>query len=419
LEIEFMNLSDGAVSYDWDFGDGATSAVEHASHTFTASPGEDAAYLVTLVAQSIYGCTDTAHVVVDVYGQPTADFTLANTTLTYPNATAELTNTSLGGESTSYFWTFGDGQVSFLDDPQTHTYGSWGTYDIHLEADNGFCSSVTSTTLTVLAPTPTLEFAGGARGCAPLAVAFDNFSTYAESYVWEMSDGSIRSDDNPVHVFHEPGTYDVTLTVVGFDGTVLTETHTAVVEVYPTAEAVFSLNPTQVIAPGQPVYFLNLSEDADAYLWDFGDGTTTQVDNPVHEYLTPGVYDVSLTANNEWGCATTYTLPSAVLAEDGGLMVFPDAFTPDATGPSGGTYDPTSYDNDVFRPMHAGVETYELMVFTKWGEMIFHSNQVGVGWDGYVNGRLAPQDVYAWKASATFSNGHQLQRVGNVTLLAR
>jgi hypothetical protein len=51
--------------------------------------------------------------------------------------------------------------------------------------------------------------------------------------------------------------------------------------------------------------------------------------------------------------------------------------------------------------------------------MIFHSNQVGVGWDGYVNGRLAPQDVYAWKASATFSNGHQWQRVGNVTLLAR
>ncbi|MDA0945900.1 MAG: PKD domain-containing protein [Bacteroidetes bacterium] len=419
LDVEFMNLSDGAVNYDWSFGDGGMSSTTHASHTFFADPGSEERYLVTLVAQSIYGCTDTARVFVDVYGQPQADFILASNVLTFPASTAELTNTSTGGESTSYFWNFGDGQVSFDADPGIHVYDTWGSYDIHLEADNGYCSSVTSATLDILAPTPTLEFSGEGRGCAPLAVAFDNFSQYAQGYMWEFSDGSVRSDDNPVHVFHEPGVYDVTLTVYGFDGTELTETHTAVIEVFPTAEAVFSLNPTQVIAPGQPVYFLNLSEDASSYVWDFGDGVTTQVENPVHEYLTPGVYDVSLTANNSWGCATTYTLPSAVLAEDGGMLVFPDAFTPDASGPNGGVYDPTSYDNDVFRPMHAGVEDYELMVFTKWGEMIFYSNSVHLGWDGYVNGRLAAQDVYAWKASATFSNGNQTQQVGSITLLTR
>ena len=55
-----------------------------------------------------------------------------------------------------------------------------------------------------------------------------------------------------------------------------------------------------------------------------------------------------------------------------------------------GYYDPTGYDNDVFRPMHVGVESYEMMVFTKWGEMIFFTNDVMVGWDGYIDGKLAP-----------------------------
>jgi hypothetical protein len=60
-----------------------------------------------------------------------------------------------------------------------------------------------------------------------------------------------------------------------------------------------------------------------------------------------------------------------------------------------------------------------LMVFTKWGEMVFYSNDVNIGWDGYIQGRLAATDVYAWKATATLSNGEKLQRIGNVTLLAR
>ena len=128
---------------------------------------------------------------------------------------------------------------------------------------------------------------------------------------------------------------------------------------------------------------------------------------------------MTLTASNVWGCATTYSLPEAVLAEEGGMMVFPNAFTPSSTGSTGGYYDAYSYDNDVFRPLHAGVETFELMVFTKWGEMIFYSNDVSIGWDGYVQGKLAATDVYAWKATATLSNGERLQQLGNVTLLAR
>ena len=419
LEVDFLNLSDGAVNYMWEFGDGGQSAATHASHTFTTDPGQDATYTVSMIATSLYGCTDTAHVAIQVFAAPVADFVTSSTQLTFPNTDVTLTNTSTADTSASYYWTFGDGQVSYDDQPGTHNYNTWGTYDITLEVDNGYCSSVANTAVQILAPTPTIGFTGEGAGCAPLTVQFNNLSTYASSYRWEFSDGSVRSDDSPVHVFNEPGVYDVTLYVEGYEGTELVEAHSAVVEVFPTAEAAFTLNPNHVMVPGQPVFFLNLSDGATEYAWDFGDGATSISETPVHEYTEPGVYDVSLTANNAWGCSTTYVLPEAVVAEAGGLMVFPNAFTPSSTGSNGGYYDPNGYDNDVFRPMHVGVETYELMVFTKWGEMIFFSNDVNVGWDGYIRGRLAATDVYAWKASATLSNGEKVQRIGNVTLLAR
>ena len=419
LEVDLLNLSNGAASYTWNFGDGDQSTGQHVNHIFTTNPGEDMTYTVSLVAQSVHGCTDTAQVTVQVFASPVADFSTGAAILTYPETTVSLANLSTASASADHYWTFGDGQVSYDVNPSEHNYDTWGTYDITLEVDNGYCSSVANSAVQILAPTPTIGFSGEGSGCAPLTVEFDNFSTYASSYRWEFSDGSVRSDDSPVHVFNEPGVYDVTLFVEGYDGSELVESHAAVVEVFPTAQAAFTLNPNHVMVPGQPVFCLNLSVDATEYSWDFGDGNTSIAEAPTHEYKEAGVYDVTLTANNIYGCSTTYTLPEAVLAEEGGALVFPNAFTPSSTGSNGGYYDPTGYDNDVFRPMHVGVESYEMMVFTKWGEMIFFSNDVMVGWDGYIDGKLAPTDVYAWKATAVLSSGERVEQVGNVTLLPR
>ena len=419
LEVSFLNTSAGATHFDWDFGDGSASTSDQATHTFLNAPGRDTTYTVSLVAHSVHGCHDTSEVVVHVLDTPQADFVSDDVQLTFPEATFEFTNVSTAVADADHMWSFGDGQISHDVQPEAHAYDGWGTYNITLEVSNGTCTSVTTSSVQILAPTPTIGFSGEGAGCAPLTVSFDNTSTYASQYRWEFSDGSIRTEEHPVHVFNEPGIYDVTLYVEGYDGTELIEVQTAVVEVYPTADAAFSLSPTRVTAPGQPVYFVNLSDDATSYVWDFGDGTTTDLETPVHEYDVAGLYDISLTANNEWGCQTTYVLEEGVLAEEGGMLVFPTAFTPSASGPSGGFYDRTSYNNDVFYPLHAGVEDYELMIFTKWGEMIFYSDDVNVGWDGYINGKLAPTDVYAWKATASLSNGERMQQVGNVTLLAR
>ncbi len=82
-------------------------------------------------------------------------------------------------------------------------------------------------------------------------------------------------------------------------------------------------------------------------------------------------------------------------------------------------YDTQEYENIVFRPRHAGIIEYELFVFNKLGEQMCYSSDVNIGWDGYVNGVLTPQDVYAYKAVAFLSDGRKLQRAGTVTLMAK
>jgi gliding motility-associated-like protein len=107
----------------------------------------------------------------------------------------------------------------------------------------------------------------------------------------------------------------------------------------------------------------------------------------------------------------------AVTGKAAGDLVFPNAFTPSNTGPTDGVYDPASFSNDYFFPVFEGVEAYKLQVFNRWGEVVFESTDITIGWDGYYRDQPAKQDVYAWKAYARFSDGRETTLAGDVTLL--
>jgi hypothetical protein len=108
-----------------------------------------------------------------------------------------------------------------------------------------------------------------------------------------------------------------------------------------------------------------------------------------------------------------------VHADDAGLIEFPNAFSPNVVESSGGYYNIHSLDNDVFFPMHKGVEEYQLQIFNKWGELIYESNEISKGWDGYYRGQLVKQDVYVWKVDARFVNGQRYERAGDVTVIVK
>ena len=419
VNAQLINQSEGAASYSWNFDDGSMVSNEfQPDHAFINTTNEDMTFEVQLIAQSAYGCIDTVSVGVHVYPMPQAEFSVTPVTQTYPNATVGINNMSLSSDAAVQYWSFGDGAELAGEQPIFHTYNTWGTYNITLLVDNGFCADAQTEQVQILSPNPVADFTGSGAGCAPLLVAFDNLSNHGAGYVWDFGDDYMTSEESPVHVYTRPGVYTVSLTAIGFEGQEHEAVHYATVEVFPTATAAFVFSPAQVVAPDQPVEFINLSdEDATEFLWTFGDGMVSTEANPIYTYTEPGQYDVSLTANNVFNCPSTFIMEQAIEATSGGFMEFPTGFTPNNGGSNGGGYDPASLDNDVFHPHHLGIVHYEMVVFNKWGELIFRSTDPYIGWDGYFQGRIARQDVYAWRATAQFSNGHRVTKAGDVTLI--
>ena len=414
--IDFTNQSLNSTSWLWDFGDGISDVAPNPSHFFTNGGANDTIYTTTLIAVSSFGCSDTVSQNILVYPTPNAQFTAIPVNQTYPNTTIDVTNSSTLG-SWNYNWDYGDGGgVSALQNPTPYSYATWGNYTITLIVESPYCSDTTSQDVVINPPLPQPEFYGSGTGCRPLTVQFTDSSTYVDSYFWEFGDGGTSTISNPLYTYYVAGTYSVTLTVTGPGGT-SSITHIDSVDVFEKANAFFQLAPTSVYVPGEPVLFYNLSSFADSYYWEFGDGGTSTDEHPEYFYSTAGTYDVTLIANNANNCPDTIVVPKAVFAEAGGEVTFPNAFTPNTNGSSGGQYDPNAINNDVFFPIFKGVEEYHLEIFNRWGELIFESFDPMIGWDGYYRGELVQQDVYIWKATVKFTNGKEDTLVGEVHLI--
>jgi PKD repeat protein len=412
------NTSIGGNVYNWNFGDGETSNVYEPNHTFFNWGMSDTTYTVELVISDNFGCTDTAITTVAVYPIPVASFMVSPSQQVWPNATVVLDNTTMAGSINSS-WSMGNSTNLYTNEPGSFSYTSWGEYTIQLVVSNGSCSDTTYQSIEILPPLPVAAFEGPAEGCVPLTVQFDNLSENHVYSSWSFGDGGSSNTTDPSYTYYQPGTYTVSLIVTGPGGETDQMVQEQIIVVHPRAQAAFTITPTEVNVPGEPIYCLNLSSGASGYSWDFGDGTNSTAENPLHEYQEEGVYSIQLIAENSFGCPDTMLLVDVVRAIVGGMIDFPNAFTPSTTGSNGGYYDANSMDNDYFFPMNAGVVDYHLMIFNKWGELLFESKDVKRGWDGYYRGELCRQDVYVWKVNATFANGESTTQSGDVTLIVK
>lgn len=168
----------------------------------------------------------------------------------------------------------------------------------------------------------------------------------------------------------------------------------------PTAD--FDFSPTKAIE-NTPIQFLNgSSANAIHYLWNFGDGDTSSLANPSHQYLRTGTYNVCLTATNAEGCTDTK-------CEEVSAIVVPLFDVPNAFAPTG--------KNNVFYVKAFGATKFNLKIFNRWGQLVFESSDPQIGWDGRFKGNLQPMDVYAYIVNLEFTDGTKGSRSGSVTLL--
>lgn len=412
-----LSANPGFITYNWNYGDGTVETGGfQTTHEYNNTTYNNVNYNITLVASNPFNCVSTATGEVTIFPSPVAAFNATPTELQMPDRTVSITNET-AGTNWSYLWDFGDGSTSSQQHPGTHVYQGSGTYTIQLTVTYGQCSDVETQDIVIRPMMPEINYgATPSEGCPPLSVTFTNSTLDATAYLWEFGDGMMSQEVTPSHTYQVPGTYKVRLTATGPGGSSISDNLEIIV--YEKPYALFDVIPKVIFVPGEKPVLINYSVGATRYEWDFGDETTSTDFSPSHQYLEPGVYTISLWVANNQGCEDRYTLTEAIKAEQGGTLKFPNAFTPNPSGPSDGRYTYGDPRNFIFYPFtQEGIVEYQLQIFNRWGELVFESHDVEVGWDGYHKKKLVPQGVYIWRVRYKTSNGKVEIKSGDVTLI--
>ena len=294
LSVHFTNTSVNAVSYVWNFGDSTTSTGINPTHYY----GNAGSYNVMLTATS-GGCVKSIIQpnFVTVY-EADANFSFTTSGTCYP-VTVNYTDLSIN--PVTWFWEFGDGTTDIVQNP-THVFTSQPTSSVRLTIiDNNGCVDVK--TKTNITGTPVKAFISDTLGCSPFAVSFSDSTNNAVSWIWDFGDGTSSTQQNPVHTYSANGSYVVHVSVVLASGCTTQFTFpTPITVIDPVADFV---SPTVAVCAPSLVQFNNLSLNAVSFLWDFGDGTTSNAENPSHIYNVPGDYTIGLTITDSMGCTAT------------------------------------------------------------------------------------------------------------------
>jgi PKD repeat protein len=294
LEVTFLNSSTNALTYEWTFEGGtpATSTEENPSVIFE----EAGVYSVTLLVTNLAGSGALTQMdLVVVTPTPSSGFTYV-----VNGATVDFTNEAQ--DATEYLWLFGDGETSDQEHP-THTYTSGTSYPVSLIAINACGVDTFTQEVMISGSAPTPIFASSDTiGCAPVVVSFFGNTTgvAADSYEWVFEGGtpSSSTDQNPEVLYEETGTYTVSLTTTnGFGSETIAEVDYITIYASPTANFFYEYNSAVEVSFNSTV-----TGGGDlTYDWNFGDGNSSDLADPVHTYAEDGVYEVILTVSNECG----------------------------------------------------------------------------------------------------------------------
>ncbi|MCW3072100.1 MAG: hypothetical protein JWO44_1990 [Bacteroidetes bacterium] len=413
-------------TYSWSPGTGLSSTTAAdpivTLTNVTLSP-VSTTYTVT-TTNSATGCISTDSVVVTVNPVATANAgssqsVCAGMSLTLAGA--------VGGSASGGVWSGGAGTyapnnatLNAVYTPSAAEYAA-GSVTLTLTTDDpsGPCTFASSSVTFFFFQNPVVNFiVDDPNGCPIHCANFTDQSTVAAgdvitSWDWNFGDGTPDSvSQNPSHCYPLTGLYDVSLTVTNNHGCASTYTQIHFVEVYavPVAEFTPTPNPASILDP--EVTLMNgSSSDVISWTYYFGDGDSIapNVSSPVHTYPTsgPATYTATLTVVNADGCVSTVQHPVEIGPEF--TFFIPNAFTPNGDGI-----------NDLFYGQGIGIKKYDIWIFDRWGNMIYHGDDINASmWDGHANhgAEVAQQDVYVWKVKLTDVFDKKHNYIGTVTLV--
>ncbi len=337
--FSFTNLSTlnaGTMSYLWNFGNGTVSSNTEPAVIYSSN----GTYNVQLTVTTDKGCQSNKNIPLNVYPNPIVLFNAQD--VCYGLQTSFINNSQINSGAITYNWNFGDQSSSASTNP-LKTYNGPGTYFVQLIAtsDKG-CKGATSKYIEVY-PKPNADFTFNEL-CAGQSVNFSNISSIESgtmSYTWTLGNNQISNLVNPTTTYTNPTTYNVRLLTVSNRNCL--DTTEKQITVYPLPVVGFA---NDTVCDGFPTTFKNTSTIPTGslvyYQWDFGDLTNSLQENPIHQFLNGGNYNVSLLAESDKGCKQSLTkavavnnVPVANFTVDNACLGTPAAFVNRTTISSG------------------------------------------------------------------------------------
>ena len=406
-KVQFYNLSVGATSWTWLFGDGTTSILDSPSHTYPT----ETTYTVSLATyNAASGCRDTTSIVVNLI-PPVPHMNVDDSTICR-DSVVRFHPTITGGTANDYYW-YVNGAIADNDSNAsfTDTFHTRGIYSIMLIIRDGHgCldTALHNNWIRVAKPIDSFSVAP-ITGCAPMTVTFTDHSTDVSGitmsgFVWGFGDGGSASVATPStsHTYTAAGSYSVTEIVTDNAGCKDTLTRPALLTVYK-PHAVFVAS-NVFPCKGTGVLFNNTSTGITGSFWMFGDGDTLTAGSPLHTYTAVGTYTVKLVVWDAHGCSDTATYlnyitvtsPHAAFTMDDSFTICPPLsvhFTNTSTGA-------TSYDW-VFGDGGTSVTTSPTNLYI--GSGLYHVLLVAINSHGCRDTATHTVNLYGYAGAFTYA----------------
>ncbi|HEX4887809.1 MAG TPA: gliding motility-associated C-terminal domain-containing protein, partial [Luteibaculaceae bacterium] len=346
--------------------------------------------------------------------------------------TVKLFARASGGKPTAYNWSWTMENGSALSAFNQFDYSeilltpdTSGYY--HVKVTDGCNRPALDSVFVTVNPLPDLTIDAGPRKyCAPGRVELRLSSGDLNSYAVDFQCDGIADYTGPdtlvEFIYRNPGTYSFCVEATTVKGCKASTSFTNYYTINPSPTAYFEVVNPVVDALDPKITLNDMSSGADVMTWNFGNewmvngpidtvfnplssGVSGPIINPTYVFKNEGDHLIKLTVENRFGCKAEHS--QLITVEPEFAMYVPNAFTPDDDG-----------FNDTFQPKGIGFapEDFKLIIFNRWGEEIWQSNNYNHTWDGKIDGRVVQNDVYIWMLTVIDFTGHKRHFKGHVTV---
>lgn len=392
-DLELLAVASGGVgpyTYQWDTG-ATTSSI-------FVTPTSSQTYTVS-VTDNCLNQTATGSGVVNVPVYPPLTLVeSADITEICPYIPMQLEVVATGGAGMySYQWSTGTQQLGTLS-TQIVTPSTTTSYSITVTDQCGITSNA-SVIYTITSPPLTLTMNPSVEICPGDSVLVSVTATggYGQYYYEWSPTGETTAQiwASPLETtFYEVSVSDECQTFTIEGGTTITV-------VRPTANFEIA---SHTLFDDLPITFQNTTINGDTYQWYFGDGNTSTMVHPNNTYDEPGTYLITLIATDAKGCKDTISKPIAI--QEAYYVYVPNTFTPDGLR-----------HNNTFGASFYGIRTANVMIFNRWGQRIFTSNELSFEWDGTYKGSMVQDGTYTWKIKYLTNSGIEETITGHINLM--